>query len=431
MAVRRVSLLIVIAAVAAIVLLTPGMAFANYAIHGSYTMDTDACAGCHRAHTAASPIQWTDTTGDNTTTGSALLLGTAATIDEFCNTCHGSGSAGADTNVVDGIFEADDGDNTGADRVLNAAGEKLNGGGFNIDPASGGDIFWTQHAPDGSTWTAWGGGTTGADGIISIGGQENVAVSCSVCHDVHGSANYRLLKHTVNGTIVGNYTGDPVNPTPVPWVISAEIGYPTGGWLLHEPGAAQLVGYQPDYTTPRYAKAPTADPTKGISAWCSACHQQYMTTTGTTAGAGVAYDAADGFGLQVRHRHPVNVPMQNFADKLHPGQLVLAQGVAGVGNPLPLAHDSSADYIADDTANLNDSTDWIDCLTCHVAHGASTLMTGYAAVENNLDPMPNTGFEDITGDGVPDVGAGGVAPAFSNALLRYNNREVCEVCHNK
>ncbi|MGB4593829.1 MAG: hypothetical protein WBI63_08675 [Coriobacteriia bacterium] len=431
MAVRRVSLLVVIAAVAAIVLLTPGMAFANYAIHGSYTMDTDACAGCHRAHTAASPIQWTDTTGDNTDTGSALLLGTAASIDEFCNTCHGSGSAGADTNVVDGIFEADDGDDTGADRVLNAAGEKLNGGGFNIDPASGSDIFWTQHAPDGSTWTAWGGGTTGADGIISIGGQENVAVSCSVCHDVHGSANYRLLKHTVNGQVVGRYDdmGDPANPAPVPWVISAEIGYPTGGWLLHEPGAAQLVGYQPDYTTPRYAKAPGADATKGISAWCSACHRQYMTTSGTVEAPGTGvYDAADGFGLAVRHRHAINVPLQNFADKLHPGSGLL---VSQAANPLPLAHDSAADWTADAGIATNDSTDWIDCLTCHVAHGASTLMTGYAAVENNLDPMPGTGYEDINGDGVPDEGAGGVAPAYSNALLRLNNRAVCEVCHNK
>ncbi|MHB8706450.1 MAG: hypothetical protein ACYC77_08045 [Coriobacteriia bacterium] len=428
MAVRRISLLVVVAAVAAIVLLTPGMAFANYAIHGSYTMDTDACAGCHRAHTAASPIQWTDTNGG--VGGSALLLGTAATIDEFCNTCHGTASSGADTNVVDGIFDADDGDNTGVDRVLNAAGEKLNGGGFNTDPM-GADIFWTQHAPDGSTWTAWGGGATGSDGLLSIGGQEDVAVSCSVCHDVHGSANYRLLKHVVNGQVVGNYTGDPVNPTPVPWVISAEIGYPTGGWLLHEPGASQVVTYQPDYTTPRYAKAPGGVATRGISAWCSACHQQYMTTVGTTLGAGVAYDAADGFGSVVRHRHPVNVPMSDFAANLHPGQLLLVQGDVGAGNPLPLAHDSAADWTADDTANLNDASDWLDCLTCHVAHGASTLMTGFAAVENNLDPQPNTGFEDINGDLIPDVGAGGVAPSYSNALLRYNNRTVCEVCHNK
>ncbi|MCE5204259.1 MAG: cytochrome c3 family protein [Coriobacteriales bacterium] len=430
MTLRRISTLGVIAALAVVVLLVPSTAFANYAIHGSYTMDTDACAGCHRAHTAASPIQWTTTTG--TEGGSALLMGTAATIDEFCNTCHGTASSGADTNVVDGIFDADDGDDTGADRVLNAAGEKLNGGGFNIDPTSGSDIFWTQHAPDGSSWTAWGGGDDGADGIISIGGQEDVSVGCSVCHDVHGSANYRLLKHTVNGVVVGNYTGDPVDPTPVPWVVSAEPGYPSGGWLLHEPGAAQVAAYQPDYTTARYAKAPGGDPTKGISAWCSACHRQYMTTSGTVDVPGTgAYDAADGFGLVVRHRHPINVPLSNFADKLHPGQLVLAQGPVGTGNPLPLAHDSSADWAEDAAAATNDASDWVDCLTCHVAHGASTLMTGYAAVENNLDPQPGTGYEDINGDGVPDEGAGGVAPAYSNALLRYDNRTVCEVCHNK
>ena len=156
-----------------------------------------------------------------------------------------------------------------------------------------------------------------------------------------------------------------------------------------------------------------------------------MTATGIAGDAAGTYDAADSFGSVVRHRHPVNVPLSNFATKLHPGALVLAQGDVGVGNPLPLAHDSTADWTQDTGLLTNDTTDWIDCLTCHVAHGASTLMTGYASVANPADPQPGTGYEDIDGDGLADEGAGGVAPAYSNALLRANNRTVCEVCHNK
>jgi predicted CXXCH cytochrome family protein len=389
---KRYQLLLI--AVAFALLVTPSVALANYAVHGSYTMSTDACAGCHRAHTAASPITWTRS---DATEGSALLLGTAASIDSFCYTCHGTAMLGADTNVYDGVFESDDG--VGGDDALNSFGEPLNGGGF--DPS----MFPTQHYPNNTTWIAYGGGTTGKDGIISTGG-EQVVIGCGVCHDVHGSSNYRLLKDSVNGVTVGGYDGtvDPTNPVPTPWVISAEPGYPTGGWLLHEPGASQVTTYTPDYTNPRYAKAPGSDPTKGISAWCAACHTQYNTwdSAGVRKTSSV-YDANDGFGSVGRHRHPVNVPLSNF---LGPRSLVVTS------NPLPLAHGSSADYAT------QDSSDWLDCLTCHVAHGSSATMSGYANVADSTNPEPNSG-------------SGSVPPDDGNALLRSNNRGVCEACHNQ
>ncbi|MDI6712549.1 MAG: hypothetical protein QMD96_04850 [Anaerosomatales bacterium] len=388
MTVKRHALIVLAVAVAAGLLLAPGVAFANYSVHGSYSMSTDACAGCHRAHTAASPITWVDT---NSVNQSALLLGTATTIDEFCYTCHGSAMLGADTNVYDGVFEADDGDDAGTDRAYNTFGEPLNGGGF--DPA----VFPTIHYPNGTTWVAYGGGTTGRDGIISVGGVQ-VQISCTVCHDVHGSSNYRLLKDIVNGVTVGGYDGtlDAQNPTPQPYVISAEEGYPTMGWLLHEPGASQVATYKPDYTTPRYAKAPGANVSKGISAWCAACHTQYTN-------AQTVYDAADGYGLTMRYRHPVNVPLSNYAGY---------RSLIVTDNLLPLAHDGWAD------ANSNDATDWLDCLTCHVAHGSSAVMTGYANIADATDPQP-------------DSGTGSVPPGDGNALLRGDNRYVCEACHNK
>lgn len=413
MTVRKRSLILAALLIAAVVVFTPSVALANYAVHGGYTMATDACAGCHRAHTAASPITWIDSGGRER---SALLLSTATTIEEFCYTCHGVAMLGADTNVWDGVFEADDGVDDGTDRVYNTYGESLNGGGFNME------LFPTQHYPNGVTWVAYGGGDDGRDGIISTGG-EQVEISCSACHDVHGSSNYRLLKDVVAGALptggtgpvtVGGYddTLDPVNPTPTPWVISSEVGYPVGGWLLHEPGAVQVGNYYPDYTTPRYAKPPAGDLTKGISGWCAACHTQYNTQGTDGPYLSTVYDSNDGFGLVARHRHPTNVPLSNFAG---PRSLVVTD------NPLPLAHDP-----AEAGSWAQQDSDWIDCLTCHVAHGSGAKMTGYAAVADATDPMPDSSYGNTPGDGL-----GSVPPDDGNALLRGDNRYVCEVCHNK
>ncbi|MDP2233242.1 MAG: cytochrome c3 family protein [Actinomycetota bacterium] len=401
---RLIALAVVTAAV--IIALTPGVARANFSIHGGYTMDTDACAGCHRAHTAASSITWTKT--DNTQ-GSALLLGTSTEIYQFCYTCHDSVSLGAETNVETGIYEG---------TTNGTQNDPLNGGGFEAT------LFPTQHMYTGASWMVYG-GSTEPDILGNLKDGPQVEMSCSTCHDVHGSSNYRLLKDVLpalerpSAAVVGGYDGTALgyteeDPKPTPWVVSAEPGYPTTGWLLHAPGALQVAGYTPNYTQPMYAKAPDADltpgpdPEKGMSGWCSGCHIQYINPTGAENSAGVVnvalgYDSNDGFGAVVRHRHPVNVPLSNYLG---------ARSLIITTQPLPLAHGSSADVAT------NSSTDWIDCLTCHVAHGSSAVMTGYANVADSTDPQP-------------DSGTGGVPPTDGNALLRMNSRGVCESCHNK
>ena len=422
--------------------MVPTVAYANFAIHGSYEMDTDACAGCHRAHTSASSIQWSD----GADSGSALLLGEETDNYEFCYTCHDSVSQGADTNVETGIYEGD---------TYGEEGAMLNGGGFDTT------LFPTTHLMDGTRWGAYGGGVDGSSGgdgaDQAVGEGPKIAMTCSACHDVHGSTNYRLLKDVVNGVTVGTYN-DTEGTLPEPFVISSEPGYPQVGWKLHEMGADQAAGYVPNYTKPMYAKAPDVDgdgnpdAEKGMSAWCAACHTQYVVETGTRVGTintvpptadytdgydaadgtinpdGV-YDAGDGFGAEVRHRHPVNVPLSNFL------------GVRDVvttanGNPLPLAYDAAVagaeeavTYNVADPFNTTTKTDvvgtsdWVDCMTCHVAHGSAVAMTGYANVDNALDPQADSGS---LADGV-----GSVPPTQGNALLRMNDRAVCENCHNK
>lgn len=402
----RISLLVLL--VAAGVLARAQAATANFSIHGNYVADTDACAGCHRAHSAASPISWSDPWGGSPER-SALLLSTAATIREFCYTCHGSGAPGASTDVVDGIFDA-----PSSRPTESAVGSVLNGGGFYS--VGYGNAVTSTHIVDGSVGIAWGGGAAGP-GIYT-------SLDCGSCHDVHGTSNYRLLKDAVNGHIVGGYGGDPsrdIDPPPQPFVVSNEIGYPQEGFRLHNP----YPGYLPNYTTARYGRPPGGDPAKGLSGWCIACHEQYAIETS-------AYDAGDGYGFVVRHRHPVNVPLSNWyvggdASKpagdraliVDPAAWQRAYGSSVPFVDLPLEHDGASESgPLSGGFQVNDIDDHIGCLTCHRAHGTSARMSGFANVASSVFPDP-------------DTGPGGVPPTGDSALLRADDRGVCERCHNK
>ena len=163
------------------------------------------------------------------------------------------------------------------------------------------------------------GGTTGTGSPI--------VMDCGTCHDPHGSSNYRLLKDIVYGVSVGGY--DPTapgatatSPTPTPFVISDEAGYPTGGFALH----TEYPGYTPNYTTAQYAQAPGGDTTKGMSGWCAGCHTAYVSVDST-------YNAGDGSGTLERHRHEVNVPLSTFNGPL---------SIAATAVTLPLDHPVSS-----------------------------------------------------------------------------------------
>ncbi len=265
---KRIGIVLALTAIA--LLAFTGIAFANFGIHGGYLVDTDACAGCHRAHTATSGITWTDADG---AARSALLISTATKIYEFCYTCHGSGASGAATDVQGGVFDAVP--SYGTD-VNSTVGWSLNGGGFErIDGLIDGQsdtqtaiargTTTSSHEVGGASWNAWG------EGLNGPGAQ--VTMDCASCHDVHGSSNYRILKDEVKGFKVGGYIGDfatDPDPEPDPWVISNEVGYPNGspgrdfGFRLHKvyDGATTnydgLVEdeYKPNYTRAEYGQAP-------------------------------------------------------------------------------------------------------------------------------------------------------------------------------
>jgi cytochrome c553 len=289
----------------------------------------------------------------------------------------------------------------------------------------------SEHEFRGSSWGAFGGGDFGKgnhsgfplpDGQLSgaqAGESVQIKMDCATCHDPHGSANYRILKAQVNGNDVGGYGpgGTPVDPDPDGWVSSMEEGWPVGGPRLHQ----AYPDYKPNYTEAKYAKGRAtvsgrAEAETGMSGWCAGCHQTYLLPAQTVTKAdgteydtsGNVYNAGDGSGLKMRHRHPINVPLSNFKGQM---DLVLDSG-------LPLAHTIDAvDGNTTGDTNGNESSDWIECLTCHRAHGTAAVMEGYAA----------DGSLPVDVDGVPRNNF----PGDPSALLRMDNRGVCEACHNK
>ncbi len=446
---KRIALLLA-AAVAVAIVLTPGIAFANFAIHGGYTKDTASCAGCHRAHTSFSSVTWTDNS-DGVSQRSALLVSNATKMYEFCFACHGNDAQGAETNVEGGQYKG---------TLYGTPNGQLNGGFAGDFSIISGMAKTSDHIIDGS-WGAYGGGNFGdpnpANATGDIPGHRKgtgneIIMTCASCHDPHGSSNYRLLADTVNGIARGGYSGGTVeDPNPVPYVVSVEPGYPNGyngtkgvGWRKHEFGAAQITAappYVPNYTQAMYAMGPETagqpDRTKGMSGWCVGCHTVYMEMGSTsavfpTAQSPSPYDSGDDWGRQNRHRHPINISLaQGYDNKggYGAGRALTVELPPAENIPLPLANNPATESVG----ATNTAGDWMECLTCHVAHGTSAIMRGFANVNSVVTDPSNPAYAGgiVADSGTLKNGSGGVPPTGDSALLRRDNRGVCEVCHDK
>lgn len=457
---KRFALLLA-AAIALAIVLTPGIAFANFAIHGGYTKDTASCAGCHRAHTSFSSVTWTDNQ-DGFSQRSALLVSNASTMVEFCFACHGNDAQGAETNVEGGQYRGS---------LYGTHDAALNGGFAGDNEVVTGLMLerTSDHVVNG-TWGAYGGGARGvSDPTLAHGDGPDkgmgsqIIMTCASCHDPHGSSNYRILADQVNGIGVGGYNGGTQNdPNPAPYVLSMETGYPNGlngkgvGWRKHEFGNAQLVSapaYQPNYTQQLYAKGYDTDGTnlgsintsKGMSGWCVGCHTVYMETGRNRVSS---YDAGDDWGRQDRHRHPINITL---ADGMQPDASPGVAGHGGYGSsrtlsvelapPAEIALPLANTVAANSAATTNTADDWLECLSCHYAHGTSVTMRGFASVDSVVTDPNHPSYKDgivpdsatrLVGSTTPTL-TGGVPPVtgLDSALLRRPNRGVCETCHDK
>ena len=125
-------------------------------------------------------------------------------------------------------------------------------------------------------------------------------------------------------------------------------------------------------------------------------------------------------GARARHRHAVDI---NLAAGWGPGRALAEEVTQSAYLPLELDYTSTGEFWED----------YIGCLTCHRAHGASVEMTGWAAATLTTNA---TGTIIPVPDGIPGVNPDkdenndGTVDG-STALLRVDNRGVCERCHNK
>jgi len=412
-----------------------GVAFANFGPHGGYLGDTDACAGCHRAHTSFSTLGWTDLQGAQRT--SALLVSDANNMTDFCYACHGNGAPGASTNVQNGIFDSGPTGGTGtvdsgdpAAAVFAASNSSydttLNGGGF--EKIGGSASVMSAHdmrAASQGPLVRWGymDPSTGVSNLAVM-----ASFGCTDCHDPHGSSNYRLLKDQVNGVTVGGYVG---TGTPNPYVLSNEEGFPTGGFKKGEDGLADIAAYKPNYTAAQYAK----NPGRAMSQWCSACHTAYSEQD-SVAGHGYSYGAYESAvaGAKERHRHPVDIALSVGTSADPENRALTVALLDDPGLPLEMGVGLVAPGEDHQSAKIWDDRGNVSCLTCHRAHGSEAQMSGWAVSE--LVAGPNGAVPVRVTPGNPLLPASqanplGVNPNFSGAMLRFDNRGVCERCHNK
>jgi len=336
---KRTLFLIIGVIAFALVLMTASPVLADNGPHGGYTATTDACAGCHRAHTAVGP---------------ALLV--QNTSYALCMSCHGASATGAKTNVQDGL-------DTNANRSLRAGGfvnvtmnpaESLAGSTVQVLPVT------SSHMITGGSNTVWG---YGAINAAADAGATGISLTCTNCHNPHGragagnTATYRILK--------GNNAGN----QPLFGAQYAAVDLPD------EAAKTYYTGANGDYFGDHGSMVGGTAINAVMTTWCIQCHTRYHAPYPAAPGSTDSGDAI------FTYRHVTNNTATTGCVSCHPGgsgfypacaTCHMAHGT-GVRMGDASGSDSWPDGATTPSGNNRSSLLKIDnrgvCWQCHVARG--------------------------------------------------------------
>ena len=311
----------------------------------------------------------------HTAQGVSLLKAAATATDKsaFCYSCH-SGGFGAYTDVRNGLFlitatVALSDENTS----VPASNRPLRGGGFEnvrMNPDLSGSTTLTttsSHMVGGGSNTVWGFGSITS--TVNVGAA-NVALTCTNCHNPHGGAgaNQTATYRILKG---GGADNKPLfsngNVTP-----TASVDVPDESAAK----AYYIDNASDSYFAQHGASVGSTNVYAAMTGWCAQCHTRYMAPMPLSPGSTDSGDAV------FRFRHGTNKSDILDCSSCH-------YDLHGGGSPYP------------------------GCMTCHVAHGTGVRMQTYSGAVS----WPGGGT-------VPNGNARG-------ALLRLDNRGVCQQCHNK
>lgn len=364
-------------------------------------------------------------------------VSTAAVADGATNLTTIGANDGTATATVAVLTRVDATSDIGTDGVPSAqyASNTLNGGGFRY--INGMTVTSRHNAdPADNTLQPWGYQTN--SGLKS--GTLDSPLQCTSCHNPHGTANYRLLKTSLNGAspvVRAFYCDYAASST------CATAGAITGAnasFMADEggPGIASTPnfpnGWQPadKYTREYYGSAagdggftngaPTTAGKGSIASLCGACHNAYP-----SGGASVAYNA----GGVTHYRHKTEMSYLDWSNpdpsivslRLSPerqaGQTNTNVSLAG----FPKLRLASAGTYNPGSGNVTVIDEVVTCLTCHRVHGSASSMSGYALTarfggKGDNDLTPSQLVDETMPNGRSD-----------STLLYTDNRGMCQACH--
>lgn len=409
--------------------------------HQNFKANTDGCASCHTTHTAVGP---------------KLLSGASTYIT--CTNCHNGtesvydvklGQVGSTdaatttyTNSNAGLFE-------GNVTVGMAKSRHVADSGTNIDMAnygsngnySGTNIFTCAgcHDPHKKLADYSGNGTqynarllkvapkvvynsdskavlsNGAAGVPAGTGSASIVKSTNTASVLSGTWGYmNIYPQTPNLYIrtgaAAPYTYTVVDPSTYTFNATSGVFTFTSGYSTANTYVASYWAKAPlvtvsysNYrvTTPNATAAEVATYSDtNFNNWCSTCHNDF----------GLSNDAKVAVGdYTMKYRHAVSKSDQGMAQAAKSGTfLPKINGVALTG----------ASSINLPTTPLTGSAGNILCVTCHYAHGTKAT----SVVNSDNVTISTAGTAN---------GATQASWTNTSRLLRYDNRDTCEACHQK